>query len=188
MKNPAPYPHLFFLTGPIQGGKSSLAAELARVWKKQGGKAGGFLAPGLMQEGERTGFNLQRVSRDQQIPLARKTGPASWFTFRRFSFNPEAFRIGMHWLREDLQNGADLLIIDEVGPLELQGRGWRKVLDHFASVPELLQLWVVRKAVLEEFKKLWPVPEEQILDLQETQPEDVLLYLNRQWKKSDKRR
>jgi len=47
------------------------------------------------------------------------------------------------------------VIVDEYGPMELNGEGWRCDVDHLLSKSHLPILLVVRRQVVDEVKKLY---------------------------------
>jgi nucleoside-triphosphatase THEP1 len=60
--------------------------------------------------------------------------------------------------------GADLLVIDEVGSLELRGAGWADVLPPLLDRCRLPQLWVVQSAWLEAVCKKWQLHPIRVID------------------------
>jgi iron complex transport system ATP-binding protein len=62
-----------------------------------------------------------------------------------------------------LKRDPDLLVIDEVGPMELKGDGWSKTLDTLAQNSSVTQLWIVRQQILNEVSERWKIPNDQIL-------------------------
>ena len=42
----------------------------------------------------------------------------NWMKYRRFWFNPDAFNQGREWVRECLMQETQIIVIDEVGPME----------------------------------------------------------------------
>lgn len=111
------------VSGERESGKSSYLRSLARSTG-----AGGLIAEKVYGVSGELGFDLLALPSGERRPLARVAaygaapGP-DWFRFRRFYFDEASFR----WARaraEELLKGADSpLVLDEIGPLELDGRG-----------------------------------------------------------------
>ena len=56
-----------------------------------------------------------------------------------------------------------MLVIDEVGPMELEGSGWSESLVAWSTQAVPVQLWSVRITLLSEYMQKWKVPAGQIL-------------------------
>lgn len=153
----------FLITGSIQAGKTSYLSELVKVLKEKGLSPGGFLAPGSFKSGERSGFDLKNINSGEMIPLASNTEHAAWLKFRRFWFNPFAFESGRLWIEAHLKANPEVIVIDEVGPMELEGSGWFATLEYINSQSGAIQLWSVRESLVSEVMQQWDIPDSQII-------------------------
>jgi nucleoside-triphosphatase THEP1 len=154
--------HIHLLSGPVQGGKTTYMAEQVDSWKNKGLRVKGFLCPGLMAGGRRAEFSLMNVQTGHKLLMGREEKIAGWVKYRRFYFNPEAFRQGTAWIKEALAEPTDLLLIDEVGPMELEGLGWSELLDSLEQQTSTKQLWVVREELVPEVSRRWHIPEQLV--------------------------
>ncbi len=154
--------HIFVLTGPVQGGKTTLVSEKITQLKNRGVKVMGFLCPGSFSTGLRSAFKLVDIETGQQVPMGDENEHKGWVKFRRFFFNPEAFVQGELWIKRCLKRDPELLVIDEVGPMELQGDGWSNTLDTLAKTSSITQLWIVRQEILTEVIQRWEIPEDHV--------------------------
>ncbi|MCK4747762.1 MAG: DUF2478 domain-containing protein [Bacteroidales bacterium] len=157
--------HIFLVTGGVQSGKTTFVNKLVeRLWKDRL-RVAGFLSEGTMMDGVRVGFTLVDLQSGRRIPLASVEPVKGWTPFRRFYFNPEAWKKGETIIREGLLEDPHLIVIDEVGPLELQGAGWSAILDELAAKRPAVQLWVVRKQCLQEVIETWDILPEHVFSL-----------------------
>lgn len=129
-------PPLTIVTGAIDAGKTRHAQRICAS-----GSSAGFASPKVFESGELAGYDLEALPSAQRMPLAR-LGNASpgtdWFRFRRFFFNPAAFewaRAEAHRLLGAARPASTRLVLDEVGPLEAEGRGFHPVLELFLDSP-----------------------------------------------------
>lgn len=143
------------VTGRRDSGKSSYLRSLARSTG-----AGGFIAEKAYGVSGEIGFDLLTLPSGDRRPLARVAGDggsapgAGWFRFRRFFFDEASFRWARERAAEILKRSDCPLILDEIGPLELEGRGLYSVFLRFlASSRELtvscrpaLASWVGERA------------------------------------------
>ncbi|RLD66519.1 MAG: hypothetical protein DRJ29_17530 [Bacteroidetes bacterium] len=169
MSNAAQQQNIFLITGTIQGGKTSYLIELAELLRKRGLSVGGFLAPGTFESGERSGFKLKNILSGVEIPMASTKETAGWFKYRRFWFNPDAFIQGMEWIRKIMPDEPQVVVIDEVGPMELEGSGWSEILEFLSSTSVPVQLWSVREKLIEEVIQRWDIPDSRIIQIDEVE-------------------
>ncbi|RPH75463.1 MAG: DUF2478 domain-containing protein [Candidatus Rokuibacteriota bacterium] len=147
------------ITGPTGSGKTTLATAVVEQLRARGMRVAGVLAPGLLADGRRTGFDILNLATGERTPLAREgvapgthgTGPhARW---SRFAFSPEGLTLGRRALLADI-TGADVVVIDEVGPFELSGGGWADALDVLKGFDGVTIL-IVRESLVEQVRARW---------------------------------
>ncbi|MFH1119091.1 MAG: nucleoside-triphosphatase [Bacteroidota bacterium] len=145
---------IFLLTGESGSGKTTLLNELVLIFSNYGIKAGGFTAFGMWEDGERSGFTLHDILNGKDYPLARTEKPGSEM-LGRFTFDEETLLLGNRLLQEQSENPLiDIIIIDEVGPLEIKGGGWAPSIG-LLSGSQKHQLWVVRPWLVEQVPERW---------------------------------
>ena len=164
---------IFLVTGPVQSGKTTLLTKLVIELKKEGWYVGGFLAPGSFISGIRSGFRLQSIATGEEHAMADTQERSGWFKYRRFWFNPEAFKAGQQWIRSDMQQAPSVMVIDEVGPMELEGSGWYSELDYLKSAGLPLQFWSVRDGIVEQVRQRWEIPSGNQIDVKEMKWEQL---------------
>lgn len=133
------------VTGGRDAGKTRWVHDLAArrpVW--------GFISPKLFTAGVFAGYDLLFLPGGDRMPLARRAGPDDGstgpadaapddgsFRFRRFRFNTAAFNRAQEEAQRVLAAGGPspqtIIVLDEVGPLEVDGGGFREVLDGILS-------------------------------------------------------
>ena len=79
---------------------------------------------------------------------------------------------------------TDLLVIDEVGPVELKGRGWADEIERLVNTSHIMQLWVVRKPILKKVIRQWNIGDVMLVDigtdeLEKSVPEIIKFIKNR---------
>jgi nucleoside-triphosphatase THEP1 len=116
---------------------------------------GGVLLPKVYRQGLRIGYDARRLPNGERIPFARIEGhePAEWSFAERigpFSFSSAGLHCVNAWLSEAAVQTAELIIIDEVGPLELGEGGLSTGLRAVLASPRRRELYlVIRKDCLE---------------------------------------
>jgi len=138
---------ILILTGAVQSGKTRfLAGILAGLDRAKTG-ASGFLSPAVYESGRLIGYDLAVLGREKSAPYIRKVGEPAWERAGPFFFIPEALKDARQTVLES--RARDLLVVDEVGPLELGGGGLWSPLETVLASPGRRCLLVVRAVCLE---------------------------------------
>jgi nucleoside-triphosphatase len=144
---------LVLWTGQKHSGKTTSAAALVNAAREEGFNVAGLLAPSVYRNGELLGFDALDLRNETRVPLARRKVEAG--TIRRLEFLLEGLKLGNAALRDEATKSADLIIIDEFGPLEFNDRGWRKSVDSLIASSNALILLVVRQELAESVCRLY---------------------------------
>ncbi|MEM4035423.1 MAG: nucleoside-triphosphatase [Fervidicoccaceae archaeon] len=142
------------ITGPPRSGKTSLVIEATSLAKSLGLRVIGFFAPEVREGSSRIGFNIETVSGDA-VPLARKSPAQPWgIRFGSYYVNPGA-KVVFEELRRALEAGCDLLVIDEIGPMELLVPGARELFREVLSRRNLNLLGVIHRRLSSYDRELY---------------------------------
>ncbi|MCL6544509.1 MAG: nucleoside-triphosphatase, partial [Bryobacteraceae bacterium] len=131
--------------------------------------------PGWWDHGQRAGFDLVDLSSRRKVRLAEARPGASWEKpAARFRFRRAGWRFGHKALSGQRLSQADYCLVDEVGPLELHGKGWAPRLDELAEGrgPAVLIL-VVRESLLEQVCHRWNWQVESVFEAGRRAVEDA---------------
>ena len=144
---------LVLWTGPRHSGKTTTASDLVKIAHKEGFIVAGLLAPSLYDNGELIGFGALDLKNNTRKPLARfNTEKAKTMPLK---FIPEGLKVGYTALSQASTQSADLVVVDEFGPMELEGRVWREAIDLLLSNGESLIVLVVRRELVEKVRRLY---------------------------------
>ena len=116
---------LTIVSGTRGQGKTTLVRQYAADVAAAGRSVGGVVSPAIFEHGERVGYDLLDLRSGSQGPLARVvTLPSETPTIGTFRFDEAALAAGNAAIVSAVQDGLDVIAIDELGPLELEGKGW----------------------------------------------------------------
>ncbi len=149
-------PQIIVVTGLRGGGKTSWCSRLADLAQGQGLHVQGILSPGSYQGGRKIGIEVLDLESGERRELAKlHEGEHRQLATPRWRFNPET----VIWANQVLRQSAegDLLIIDELGPLEfLRGEGLTTGLERIDSGRYKVACVVVRSSLLPKVLQRWP--------------------------------
>jgi len=143
--------HLVFWTGSRHCGKTTSVTKLAQKAREEGFCVCGLLAPCVCREGRLVGYDAFDLRSEKRESLSKsETGEGG-----PFNFIPEGLRLGNSALSMEAVRTADLIIVDEFGKLELEGKGWRRNIDTVLAFSDAVILLVVRTELIGAVRKLY---------------------------------
>jgi len=154
---------IFILTGSIYSGKTTFLKKVVNELKRQNLKIDGFLSDAVLKNQERIGYDLFDLSEERSIPFIRKKGEKGWEKIGSFFFIPQSLTHAKNIILRS--NEADILVVDEVGPQELTGKGLWPALKQVIFLPQKVCLLVVRRNILKDFVEIVKEKEVKIFDV-----------------------
>jgi nucleoside-triphosphatase THEP1 len=148
---------MIIITGHIQQGKTTFLSGVLDRLSEEGIRMAGFLSLGSYESGKRSAFTLRDVNSGDRMEMAAGSWRKDWYARGPFWFNPAAIEWGTHLITMGIEDGARLFILDEIGPLELEGRAWAPLLDKLLAEERGLLLLVVRSSILQEVLDKWGI-------------------------------
>jgi nucleoside-triphosphatase THEP1 len=171
-----PKSKIIILSGEIQQGKTTLLSKILNSNQLDKFKIRGFLSNVQIENGERKGYNIESIADDLKINLCSTSENTERIKYGRFYFNRDAFSFGSDIIDKSTKANTDLLIIDEIGPLEMSGEGWS---DSISKVVKLgiPMIWVVRRNLIEKAIRKWDIELEEIIDLSKVEDAESQLLV-----------
>jgi nucleoside-triphosphatase len=156
------------ITGPPGVGKTSLLLAILEILP---GRKGGFYTREIREGGERVGFRITDLGgREGILAHVRRPGPPR---VGRYGVDLKTFEaIGVQAVTHALRD-ADLIVIDEIGKMELYSRAFQAVLFEVLDAPRPLVGTIMAKAhpVADRIKAR---PEVQVQRLTPTNSKEVV--------------
>ncbi len=146
---------LVLLTGPSGSGKTTLCARLAALGGEAGLSVAGILCPAVYEGGLKVAIDQLDLSTGERQRLGERADGASEGTVGRWRMDERVIARGNEILARIADE--DLILIDELGPLELEdGGGYRQALSLLDEGRYRRALAVVRPALLGAARARWP--------------------------------
>lgn len=150
------HPSIVVLTGPREAGKTSACHRLATLATARGWTVAGVLSPAVFQGGRKVGISLfdlsSGLSRHFASRLQRPDPSGLGYCFEEAAIS---------WANDVLSSAppCDLLVVDEVGPLEiLYGKGIATAFGVLRQGRYRLAVIVVRPELIDAFQARLGVP------------------------------
>ena len=170
---------IFVISGETRSGKTTFLKQIINDLKQANPqlKIGGIIAHGTDYRGERFGFSIENIiTGEKQYLCSREKAHDDDLKTGRFYFSKTGFEFGNNAILDELEN-MDILVIDEVGYLEIKGQGWFEVIEKAMNKPGLDMIFVVRKRILEDVLNLWQNKHFIVVDITKNTPYFVVQNL-----------
>lgn len=161
-------PEVVIITGDVHSGKTTFAQMIVADLLEQKIRIAGFFSVGINENGLRTGFNLVDIGSSNQIELCSDKKNEKRLKFGRYYFNSDAISFGNEILNSNNISDKQLIVIDEVGHLELNGKGWSNAIENITRNNTVPQLWIVRISLVQKCSRRWNIGNAYIFDITES--------------------
>jgi len=144
--------HVFGVTGPSGSGKTQLCQKIVGEAIELGYDVAGFVSPAIFSEETKIAINVKILPSGKEKALAiLAQNDMVNNVYGKWKFDQKAIDlIQNHFLAI---KHCDMLIVDEIGPLEIdQGKGWHKVLQHIDQIDFSILVLTFREKYKAYFK------------------------------------
>lgn len=138
------------VTGERGTGKTTFVTSVVEGLRERGLRVAGILSPGETRDGVRWSIDLVDLSTGERRLFATRDDVPDWLEVGSFRVEPGALDAGARALAPERVSRADVVVVDEVGPWELSGKGWSAALDGLRSDGGPPLLLVVRRSLVDE--------------------------------------
>lgn len=156
---------IFIITGEQGSGKTTFLTDVVNGLKKSKVSVGGILAEGYWKNDQRDRFDLVNQATNEKVVFCQREVVEGWEKIRHFYINPEGQQFGENALEIDNLGNVDVIVVDEIGPFELKGKGWAEPVNQILSKTSIVKLLVIRKALLEEIVKNFRIKKYTIFEV-----------------------
>jgi nucleoside-triphosphatase THEP1 len=140
---------IHILTGQVHSGKTTLLKDVTAQLKRRDITVAGFLSLYTEDKDKFVGYDLYDLERGTRTPFIRKTGEEHWERIGPYFFIPESLDCAQNIIHRSMR--ADICVVDELGPLELEGKGLWPAIEEAIALPAPDYILVVRKTILENW-------------------------------------
>lgn len=169
--------NIIIITGEQGSGKTTFLQELLFELANKDVQIGGILAEGFWKNYERDYFELIDLKSNNKLLFCQREPKEGWEKLRHFYINPEGQKFGEAALDPEYLKDSDILVVDEIGPFELKGKGWAKSIEFLLQVPIKTMIWIVRKSLLNEVIAYYKVNPLKIFNVKEVCADNVAAYV-----------
>jgi nucleoside-triphosphatase THEP1 len=164
---------IYILTGDRGIGKTTFLSHLVDELKERNIQAGGILSPVIYRDSVRIGYDVLNIRTGERTELCRNEPGATGISLGKWIFRNDGIQDGNSALDQLSLIGCSLVIVDEVGPLELENKVWRQSLDLLVGSMPFPLILVVRENLIERVKDRWSFIPNAIWKIQGDNSEEI---------------
>ncbi len=164
---------IVIITGKMDIGKTTFIKKVIENLKSKNIKVGGIYTQKVKENNERIGYDLVAVQTNKSEIFLRIEGNENLEKIGIFSVFPKALALGIESLKLENNKENQLVIIDEIGKLELENKAWAKSLDELIQFNKNHLLLVVREDITEKIIKKWSLQNYFVFNLNENQSQNA---------------
>jgi molybdenum cofactor guanylyltransferase len=141
--------------GEPGSGKTSWCRQYIDQQRRSGSSVGGILSPAIEKQGQRIGSNALDLLTSQEVPFARLSCLRCFEggeTVGDYIISKEGISFACDAIKRAVKSRCELVVIDEVGPLELRGKGIMPAVELALASPVYV-LIVVRSSLRETLQR-----------------------------------
>jgi len=140
--------------GAKHSGKTTAVSHLVENIIHKEFTVAGILSVSVYQGSELRGYDVVDITTRRKEFLAR-IGQTGLVKFGKFGFSKKGLMFGNKVLMLERTLKADLVVVDEFGPMELHGSGWRESVDFLIEKAKGMVMLVSREEIVTDVVKLY---------------------------------
>jgi len=138
---------VIIITGEKGEGKTTKLLNIIDLLNKEKVSAIGFTAKAELEDGERNKYTLVDINSSNTITMCSAKPNENYNKYGRFYFNPSAINFGNKLLSDNM-NKESIIVMDEIGPFEIDNKLWHKSLQLILNTTQNTLLLSVRKKLI----------------------------------------
>ncbi len=160
-------PKVIILTGEKGAGKTTLLRRVIENIKAQNVSVGGILSPRVIENNVTIGYDVVDIRSNNREPFLRISDNQNLETIGRYRILPEGLEMGSEVLLSENNLLNKVVVIDEVGALELHSHGWAGNLNELMRVSNCRLLLTVRDGFIDQVLQKWNINREDVYNISE---------------------
>jgi len=161
---------IFIITGLRNEGKTAYVKKIVEELKRKNFPVGGILSMKVMEDTRIIGYDIVDIETNDKEVFLRVNEEIWKEKAGKFHINPKGLEMGIAILNPARLTDKKLVVIDEIGLLELENKGWAGCLQELIRTSKNNLLITVRDTLIEDVLTKWNMKNVVLFKVSETDP------------------
>ena len=158
---------MIIISGNKNQGKTTQIKRIIFQLQESRKKIAGFYSEKILNNGTIIAYDIVTIPNNERFSFLKINGNSQQQKIGPFYIDDFALAEGVIQIKKGIINQVDYLIIDEVGKLELNNKGWCTALERAFTQFKGEIILAVRTEFVEKVIKKWQLKNVQIIDISE---------------------
>jgi len=163
---------VIIIKGNKGDGKTTKLKNIVNLLKTANVGVAGFVAVGEWQNGKRSKYTLVDILTFKMSVICTVTATDGYQKHGRFYFNPNTIEFGENVLA-NIPTKKNVVVIDEIGPFELDGEVWHNSLQSLLNNTNHVLLISVRNKLIDEVINKYKLKNMLVFDVKSSDNEII---------------
>jgi nucleoside-triphosphatase THEP1 len=159
--------HVFIVTGATESGKTTTIKGVEKILAANDINVSGIISERIVEDGITKGYILVNIKTGERIPFLNVEGANTGEHIGRVIINEDGLAEGRRILAEAASSDCRVIIIDEIGRLELKDGGWADELSMIVSSTDKHLVITARDTITDEVISRFNLKRHTIIALKE---------------------
>ncbi len=146
---------IFIISGAVGSGKTAKVLKIVEEFKREKISVGGLYCPRILNGGTTIGYDVVDIHSNESTGFLRISNDDALSKMGRYSILPQGLISGIYALGAHILDKDQLIVIDEVGNLELENHGWASQIDELLKDTTFHLLLTVRDNFTDRVIQKW---------------------------------
>ncbi len=171
--------HIYIITGTIGQGKTTQSYKLIEILKLNSISVRGVYCPRIMEDGHTVGYDIVDIAENNRVPFLRIDDNSDYKKIGKYIINPDALQVGNEALVNALKCNVDVIVVDEVGKMELNNQGWSENIGELVNSQAIL-VFAIRNTFVDDVVKKWDLKNYSVFEVSDNIYQDVFAMIEKQ--------
>lgn len=169
---------IIIISGHIGQGKTTQVQKLVEMLRSDHVPVAGIFSPRIMKDEETIGYDIIDAATNKRDQFLRAGSNSEFEKIGKYLILPHGYLTGTEALRRSQNEKYKVIVIDEIGQLELNDKGWAKDLDKLFTQSKSNFILSVRDSFTDHVIKKWDLKNYVVFNLSESDDYMIRNYLS----------
>ncbi len=166
-------PTVFIISGKINEGKTTFTKKVVLDLKEKGIHVHGFSTVAIGNDVDGKSYFVEDIDTNAREMLCSQNPTTGNIRVGRFHFSATGILYGRKILDQAVHKPSQLIVIDEIGPLEINDNGWAPAIHNLLNHTNTAHLWIVREKLVNVIIRKCNIGDVYIFNFNEDTPQSI---------------